>query len=205
MNHKGKTSVLMLTDRSVLCYAIFMNTKEKILNAAIKVFASNGYHGSSISDIAKKAQVSKALFYHYFESKRDLLVIFAKKRLEEWSPLILQLETIMEPFKRVCFVIDFVLDELEEKPDWLRFLYMLYLSEEGVKAISLAMKKYAAQFNRLFAAEIKLFEDLGFENPQSEAIYLRSMLQGISLEYLLSGGNYPLQAMKDKIKERYKT
>ncbi len=59
-----------------------MDTKESLLRAALKVFATNGYHGSSVSDIAKEAKVSKALFYHYFDSKNDLLVIFAKQRLE---------------------------------------------------------------------------------------------------------------------------
>ncbi|MGE3535403.1 MAG: TetR/AcrR family transcriptional regulator, partial [Parachlamydiales bacterium] len=90
-----------------------MDTKDILLHAALKVFATNGYHGSSVSDIAKQAKVSKALFYHYFESKKDLLVIFAKRRLEEWTPLIEKLETIKNPKERISFLIDFVLNELE--------------------------------------------------------------------------------------------
>lgn len=180
-----------------------MDTKELLLKAALKVFATNGYHGSSVADIAKEAKVSKALFYHYFETKSDLLVIFAKQRLEEWTPLIENLETIQDPKKRIVFLIDFVLGELETKPDWLRFLYMLYLSSEGIDAIQKAMQTYKEPFERLFAAERRLYEDLGFNDPDNEATYLRSVLQGISLEYLLSGKNYPLQAMKEKITQRY--
>lgn len=71
-----------------------MDAKESLLKAALKVFSANGYHGSSVADIAKEAKVSKALFYHYFESKNELLVIFAKQRLEEWIPLLENLETI---------------------------------------------------------------------------------------------------------------
>jgi AcrR family transcriptional regulator len=182
-----------------------MDTKESLLQAALKVFATNGYHGSSIAEIAKEAKVSKALFYHYFESKRDLLVIFAKQRLEEWTPLIENLETIHNPKKRIQFLIHFVLNELETKPDWLRFLYMLYLSAEGVLAIQEAMKKYQKQFDRLFAAERQLYKDLGYMDPDHEAIYLRSVLQGICLEYLLSGKQYPLTTMKEKILTRYVT
>lgn len=180
-----------------------MDTKEILLQAAIKVFAANGYHGSSIADIAKKAKVSKALFYHYFQSKNDLLVIFAKQRLEEWTPLIENLETIKDSKERVTFLIDFVLNELEARSDWLRFLYMLYLSTEGIIAIKKAMKKYKNQFDRLFEAERKLYKDLGYIDPEDEAIYLRSVLQGISLEYLLSGKNYPLKTMREKIIKRY--
>jgi len=180
-----------------------MDTKDILLQAALKVFASNGYHGSSVADIAKEANVSKALFYHYFESKNDLLVIFAKKRLEEWSPLIENLETIEDPKKRIAFLIEFVLSELETRSDWVKFLYMLYLTAEGIQAIQTAMKKYKKAFDRLFAVEIELYRDLGFADPEMEATYLRSVLQGISLEYLLSGKNYPLKAMKEKIIQRY--
>lgn len=191
-------------DRSVsLCYHLFMDTKEVLLKAALKVFAASGYHGSSIADIAKEAKVSKALFYHYFQSKRDLLVIFAKQRLEEWTPLIENLETIKDPKERITFLIDFVLDELERRSDWLKFLYMLYLSKEGVEAIEEAMQKYKGQFDRLFNAERRLYQDLGYPDPDEEATYLRSVLQGMSLEYLLSGKNYPLKRMREKIMKRY--
>lgn len=180
-----------------------MDTKEILLQAALKVFAANGYHGSSVADITREAKVSKALFYHYFQTKNDLLVIFAKKRLEEWAPLIENLETIKDPKERVTFLIDFVLNELETRSDWLRFLYMLYLSAEGVAAIEEAMKKYKNQFDRLFKAERELYKDLGYADPDDEATYLRSVLQGISLEYLLSGKNYPLKTMQEKIIKRY--
>ena len=172
-----------------------MDTKDSLLKAALKVFATNGYHGSSVSDIARQAKVSKALFYHYFESKEDLLVIFAKQRLEEWTPLIENLEIIKNPKERITFLIDFVLSELATKSDWLRFLYMLYLSSEGIAAIEEAMKKYKNQFDRLFRAERQIYKDLGYIDPEMEATYLRSVLQGISLEYLLSGKNYPLKPM----------
>jgi AcrR family transcriptional regulator len=180
-----------------------MDTKENLLQAALKVFAANGYHGSSVADIANQAKVSKALFYHYFDSKKELLIIFAKRRLEEWAPLIENLETIQDPKERIVFLIDFVLSELETRSDWLRFLYMLYLSIEGIGAIQEAMKKYKEPFDRLFNAEKQLYKDLGYADPEMEAIYLRSTLQGISLEYLLSGGNYPLKTMKEKIIKRY--
>jgi len=180
-----------------------MDTKESLLQAALKVFTANGYHGSSVADIAKEAKVSKALFYHYFDSKNDLLVIFARQRLEEWSPLVENLETIQDPKERIVFLIDFVLSELETRSDWLRFLYMLYLSTEGINAIQEAMKKYKKQFDRLFAAEHQLYKDLGYADPDDEATFLRSVLQGISLEYLLSGKSYPLNTMKKKIIKRY--
>ncbi len=180
-----------------------MDMRKSLLEAALKLFSKSGFHGSSVADIAKEAGVSKALFYHYFASKGDLLVLFVKERLEEWNPLVDGLEKLEDPQERLQFLVNFVLDELEKRSDWLRFLYMLYLSQEGVDAMKEAMKKYQGPFERLFRAERMLYEDLGCSNPEEEAVYVRSLLQGISLEYLLSGGSYPLQAMKAKILGRY--
>lgn len=48
-------------------------SEKEILEAAIRVFAKTGYHGSSIQDITKEAGVSKALFYHYLRVKETCL------------------------------------------------------------------------------------------------------------------------------------
>ena len=110
-----------MTDRSAFAIMPSMDTKEVLIQASLKVFAANGYHGSSIADIAREAKVSKALFYHYFESKNELLVLFAKQRLEEWTPLVENLETIEDPKERVTFLIDLALDELETVIEWTTF------------------------------------------------------------------------------------
>ena len=177
--------------------------EKEILEAALIVFAKRGYHGSSIADITKEAGVSKALFYHYFSSKKDLLVIFAKKRLEDFLPLAEGMKKREEPAKRVRFLVDFVLDELVSKREKLKFITMLYLTEDGAFAIREAMKKYEKQFAKMFRLERKLFSDLGFSDPDLEATYMRSFLQGVSLEYMLAPEEYPLEEMKKKILQRY--
>jgi AcrR family transcriptional regulator len=45
----------------------------QILETALSVFASNGFKGTSIKDIAEAAGISQGLMYHYFSSKEDLL------------------------------------------------------------------------------------------------------------------------------------
>ncbi|MHC0037347.1 forespore capture DNA-binding protein RefZ [Pseudoneobacillus sp. C159] len=49
------------------------NSKEKIVQAAIKLFNSTGFHGTSIRDIAAEAKVNVANIAYYFESKHGLL------------------------------------------------------------------------------------------------------------------------------------
>lgn len=181
------------------------NTRECLLKAAVSVFAVHGYHASSMSLIAKTAKVSKGLTYHYFESKETLLVALVEQRFKEWLPLIEGLESIQDPRERLSFLVDFVLGELVEKTDKLRFYNSLYLNADGVRAIEQALQKYQAQFNRLFKAERQLHKDLGFSDPDMEATFLRSLLQGICLEYMLGPKDYPLKEMKKKLLARYRS
>jgi AcrR family transcriptional regulator len=183
------------------CAKIRENTKGCLLDAALKIFAKDGYNGSSMAQIAKEANVSKGLAYHYFKSKEEILVTLAGQRLQEWLPLTTGLESISDPMKRLIFLIEFVLGELTEKLEILRFFNALYLTKEGVRAIEKAMKKYP--FERQFKAERQLFIDLGYTEPDLEATFLRSTLQGICLEYMLGPKDYPLEEIKQKLIERY--
>jgi TetR/AcrR family transcriptional regulator, fatty acid metabolism regulator protein len=47
--------------------------RHTILRAAINVFASKGYHGCRIADVAREAGVAYGLVYHYFKNKDELL------------------------------------------------------------------------------------------------------------------------------------
>lgn len=47
--------------------------RRTILRAAINVFASKGYHGCRIADVAREAGVAYGLVYHYFKNKDELL------------------------------------------------------------------------------------------------------------------------------------
>jgi len=47
--------------------------KATILRAAIEVFATKGYQGCRIADVAREAKVAYGLVYHYFKNKDELL------------------------------------------------------------------------------------------------------------------------------------
>jgi AcrR family transcriptional regulator len=54
-----------------------------ILDAAMEAFATSGYHGTSIDDIASAAAISKALIYEHFESKADLHATLIGQQADE--------------------------------------------------------------------------------------------------------------------------
>jgi AcrR family transcriptional regulator len=63
----------MLTKKPNLRKIQAEERRTQILEIALKVFASNGFAGTSIKNIAEAAGISQGLMYHYFASKEDLL------------------------------------------------------------------------------------------------------------------------------------
>jgi AcrR family transcriptional regulator len=70
-----------LTDRSIAQE----ERRRQILDAAVRVFARSGYHGSRVGDIAEEAGVAHGLLYHYFSSKEAVLQTIFR---ENWGQLI---------------------------------------------------------------------------------------------------------------------
>ena len=63
-----------------------MSTKEKILDAALTLFAENGYNGTSVEQIAKAVGVKAPSLYKHYKSKEDILnslIDSAEVRYEE--------------------------------------------------------------------------------------------------------------------------
>ncbi len=49
-------------------------TRTRILEAAVKVFATKGYHDTKVDDIVSESKTSKGSFYFYFPSKQDIFL-----------------------------------------------------------------------------------------------------------------------------------
>lgn len=54
-------------------------TRDRILEAAVTVFASKGYHDAKVDDIVAESNTSKGSFYFYFPSKQDIFLALVDK------------------------------------------------------------------------------------------------------------------------------
>lgn len=50
-------------------------TRDRLVRAAMDVFAQRGYHGTTVDDIVAASDSSKGAFYHYFPSKQGIFII----------------------------------------------------------------------------------------------------------------------------------
>src|SRR5438105_14230773 len=55
--------------------------RERILSAAVHVFAEKGFFGAKVSEIAREAGVADGTIYLYFKSKDDLLICLFEDRM----------------------------------------------------------------------------------------------------------------------------
>lgn len=53
--------------------------KQEILSTAQKLFETHGYENTSVEQIIRELDISKGAFYHYFESKKDLLILLVEQ------------------------------------------------------------------------------------------------------------------------------
>src|SRR5437763_14436225 len=87
--------------------------RERILRAAIDVFAQNGYFNAKVSDIAKAAGVADGTIYLYFDGKEDLLItIFREHTRNYLQSLERELINVRLPEERIRVAIRHHLETL---------------------------------------------------------------------------------------------
>ena len=57
---------------------------QQIVDAAVRVFARNGYYNSRVSDIAREAGIASGTIYLYFRTKDEILVTLFREKMAAW-------------------------------------------------------------------------------------------------------------------------
>lgn len=114
-----------------------LEKQNKIIDAALACFGTNGYKKASISDIAAAAGVSKALIFHYFGTKKALYLylieicggILTNEINEKFD------NSITDFFDRIKFLTDIEISVMKKHPAMLSFLDRVYFEKDDeVKA-----------------------------------------------------------------------
>ncbi|MCC6905657.1 MAG: TetR family transcriptional regulator [Anaerolineae bacterium] len=66
-------------------------TRETIISAAVNLFNQNGYHATSMQDIAREVNIKKPSLYHHFQSKEEILLSILETGMVD---LVTEVETI---------------------------------------------------------------------------------------------------------------
>jgi AcrR family transcriptional regulator len=67
---------------------VAMSTREQLVRAAARLFREQGFHGTSVAEIAAAAWITKSSLYHHFESKQALLAEILTKTASRVTPAV---------------------------------------------------------------------------------------------------------------------
>src|SRR5713226_4316210 len=150
------------------------DSRDEILRAASSMFATRGFHETSMSEVAKAAGVSKALIFWHFKTKEELF--FAV------------LARLLQPY-----VIDFAEEAgaLDEKAQILKLIesYLLFV-RDNANSIRFFLALYEC-YRSLLTGLITQAQEKGFctrhFSPELAAGFLLSTLNGMLIGYLFLG------------------
>ena len=171
---------------------------ELIERSALKCFAANGFHNTSISTIAKEAGMSMGLTYNYFSSKDELLKsIYVKGLQKVYAPLKEDTALTKETLKGF---IEHIFREIETNVPFWRLYFIVMSQPEILNQFQEYMIETATP---IITAIVHYFGSRNLPNPGIEAQFLFSTIDGVCINYLISNKQYPLAQMKQKIINNY--
>src|SRR5579859_2577292 len=117
--------------------------RERILDAAVRVFASRGFHATRVSDVASAAGVADGTIYLYFKSKDALLVSLFESRVERLLTFLeTELPRAARPSDKLKRIVEVQLGLLEGERDLAEVVTVI------LRQSTKLMKEYAApRFN----------------------------------------------------------
>jgi TetR/AcrR family fatty acid metabolism transcriptional regulator len=178
----------------------------QILAAAIKVFARQGFHQSTVAQIAKEAGVADGTIYLYFKNKDDILVQFFNYKTK----------LVFDSFRTEVARADSSLDKL-------RYLIHRHLEEfQRNREMAVVYQVETHQSSRLAEAQIKemskMYRDLIseiVEQGQQEGTIRKDLYVGLVKRFIIgavdevintwlhSNGEYDLVSMADPLVELF--
>jgi TetR/AcrR family fatty acid metabolism transcriptional regulator len=176
--------------------------KQRILDAALKVFADKGFQDATIAAIARRARVSEGTIYEYFSSKENLLFHIPKAFTDRYGEVVrFHIELIKGAANRLRAMVYMYLHMWKHYPDYAVLNLVIlktnhkFRETEGYRLI-----------REGFQAITKIVQegvDNGEFRPDIDPYIIRSVLMGavdhVTVNWLLSDRKRDLLATVDPI------
>lgn len=174
-------------------------SREKILRAALELFAQKGYSTTSVESIAQKAKISKGLIYHYFNSKQDILKGIFNILMQSLNQFIADNNELL-PKKYIEKMVEYSFQFIIYQTKINRFLIALAVQPKVVAGLKKEMDKAKQDWMKQLTL---MFEKLNYEQPEAEAYLLGAIFDGVGIGYQALGKDYPINEIKKIIFKKY--
>jgi TetR/AcrR family transcriptional regulator, fatty acid metabolism regulator protein len=161
-----------------------------ILDAAVRVFARQGFHACRVADIADEAGVAYGLVYHYFGSKDEVLDTLFLERWQVMLELIREVDAEPLPVReKLRAIASFIIDSYSHDPDLMKVIIVEVTraaNSFGDTHIGTIRDAY-----ELIGKIVQQAQDEGVFKPEIEARFAAMAFYGV-IEQLLTGWIFDL-------------
>lgn len=175
--------------------------REQILQVALELFAHDGYHSTSIANIARKAGISKGLLYNYFESKEALLKeLIITTSYKVHVELDSNHDGKVTPAEFLRF-IRVTLQNIRENVTYWRLYSTLSLQKEVMDIIMNEMQDLGNDTMQLLSA---FFAEHFADKAEEELYHVSALFKGVMLQFLAINNKEWLQKNEEMMINYYK-
>ncbi len=169
-------------------------SRQRILDAALEVFAKQGYNSATVNEIAKTARISKGLMYNYFKSKdevlNELMIGMMDALMCEYMPL--------KPDKKFTKddIINFItvgIDLVLQKPHYWKLYFSVFVQPEVMVKVFDKMMKMAEPYLKSME---EYFREKGIANPAVMVRYFSAIMDGIQFHCMIDPKTFPAEEVK---------
>ena len=176
--------------------------RRAILDAAITVFARQGFHSARVSDVAAEAGVAYGLVYHYFDSKDQMLnELFS----ERWALLLDASQEMRRsdasPRDKLAGVASFIIDSYRHEPELMKVIIV-----EVTRAANSFGRTHLPEIRDAYGVVAEIVSDAqaaGEFRDDVDPAFAAMLFYG-AIEQLLSGWIFDLVPATDDDYERTK-
>ena len=167
-----------------------VDKRRLILDAAVRVFARQGFHHCRVSDVADEAGVAYGLVYHYFDSKEEILNTLFLERWQIMLDAIGEIDARELPSRdKLRSVAGFIIDSYRHDPDLMKVIIV-----EVTRAANSFGRAHLPTIREAYDRIGKIVEDArtdGSFKPEISSQWAAMCFYG-AIEQLLSGWIFDL-------------
>lgn len=175
-------------------------SRARIENAALGLFAEHGYDGTSVRMIAEGAGISPGLLYHYFPSKEALLRALFETTMRDVRASFAVAAAEPTPAERLGMLVRAALRIVGEHRSFWRLAYAIRLQPAVLAILGPELPAWTAEILATLEEHLRV---LGTAEPSIEARILFATIDGVCQHSVLLEGDYPADEIGEAIIARY--
>ncbi|TXS49245.1 TetR/AcrR family transcriptional regulator [Streptomyces sp. uw30] len=175
-----------------------VESRQRILDAAVEIAGERGYDGTSIAAVSAKCGLPASSIYWHFKDKDDLIAAVIERSFEAWLTAVeLPGEETGTPLERVTVMAANVAKSLVDAPDFLRLGLMLALERRPTEPRGRTVFLQVRDITHRKIAEVAavLFPDLDEAAVDTLTTYAIAGADGLFVQREVKGDAVDLVAL----------